>query len=697
MSITNEDFLRAIFDDQYYGAWVTGFSAQPENAGRNDWKGAQFSNGGHLKLQSANIKNTFTVISVFNKGPDGLVHRRKTQHDKTYLIMIDDVGPKIDRFTLESVYGLTPSYRLETSKGNEQWGLILDTPCADVWKVEQLQAGIVKALGVDGVDPGMFGVTRYCRLPVGLNNKKGTNWSHKLHNWCPHVKFSIDVLAEMFGITLTAPDDRQSSTNKTPGYDHVLDALYVAGLVKSEIKPGGYDITCPWVSTHTGKDDSGTMYFETGYENEAGDVLISGGFKCHHGHCEQKGLRDLREHLYKSGHTAVIEHDYIDTTPSDTPIEIKTPGDSLDILADFRVTDWHTRKPKPIDWVIDNVMPLRKTGVLIAAGGSGKTFLGVDLAIAVALGQPVCNGLWSVTKPGGVLALFAEENAEELHRRYYNITQSMSRYSSPDLARIHESLFIGTVNAKNNLLTERTSSGNTRLTKRLSEIVKIAQAVSDIRLIIIDPVARFNGGDENSSTDVTRFVEALELLAYRTGAAVLVMHHVNKNSIRNGDDTAAAARGSSSLTDGVRLQLNMRYMTEREAVTHRIAPEERLRYLSIISPMSNVSATGGQSWLYRGAEGVLTAAILAEADENRYEDNQEILESIISIIKDERTRGWQYSIRGFHEAFGDIIKQPRRRIKEVLRFGINSDVLHLLPPDDSRRQGPQDVLVVIKL
>ena len=69
-------------------------------------------------------------------------------------------------------------------------------------------------------------------------------------------------------------------------------------------------------------------------------------------------------------------------------------------------------------------------------------------------------------------------------------------------------------------------------------------------LIVLDTLARcFLGGDENSSRDMGRFVEACDLIRKETGATVLVIHHTGKD----GD----IERGSSALRGGADAMLRI--------------------------------------------------------------------------------------------------------------------------------------------
>jgi hypothetical protein len=53
---------------------------------------------------------------------------------------------------------------------------------------------------------------------------------------------------------------------------------------------GWIDMQCPWISDHTGGADSGAAIAKPNDENG-----YYGGFQCHHGHCVDKGWRELTE------------------------------------------------------------------------------------------------------------------------------------------------------------------------------------------------------------------------------------------------------------------------------------------------------------------------------------------------------------------------------------------------------------------
>ena len=165
--ITNEQFLSAVFGRDAPSTHVTSFMHDPANIPSDQhlkaWMGNWFS---RYTIQPGS--NQYFTISIFKPDENGKARRRKALYLRTPCIVLDDVREKLD---IEQASKLPqPSWILETSPGSEQWGYILNTPCEDRSRVENLLDGLVDSgLAPDGKDPGMKGVTRYVR-PVSYTH-----------------------------------------------------------------------------------------------------------------------------------------------------------------------------------------------------------------------------------------------------------------------------------------------------------------------------------------------------------------------------------------------------------------------------------------------------------------------------------------------------------------------------------------------
>jgi len=290
MNITNLEFLKVLFGSEYQWAHVCCFHDDPGNIPANRrgvWAGDYF--------QSYYIQpntNQYFCISNFMGDEQGKSRRRKANYRYTYVIVADDVNEKLP---VSNVMRLPqPTYKLQTSPGSEQWGWVLNKPCQERHRVENLLDGLVaQGLAPGGKDPGMKGVTRYVRLPEGVNAKStklvnGLPTRCILLEWNPTFKVKLEDLAEPFGVDIHAERRESRIDGAADIPDHPL--LNVPAINVKEVRSKGrFDISCPWVDGHTNKADDGTAVFT----NSDGTL----GFKCHHGSCQERTGSDLLAYI----------------------------------------------------------------------------------------------------------------------------------------------------------------------------------------------------------------------------------------------------------------------------------------------------------------------------------------------------------------------------------------------------------------
>ncbi|MDK9706385.1 MAG: RepB family DNA primase [Desulforhopalus sp.] len=302
-SITNNDFLVAIFGllpgDQRPVTCC--FQGHPGKGASGRWFGQSWFSG---KTYFSPEANNYFSLARFSPDGEGKYRRQKRNFAALHAVMLDDIGTKaegLDRLTL------SPSWLLETSAGNYQAGYIMSEPVTDGAIAESLVNTIINA-GL--CDPGSDSpTTRYARLPVGVNGKFDPRFSCRLTGFHPDRRYTVQQIVDGLQLdyrqTSEKAQGKRAVTSKQAGRSTSDEEVFVSrtdenpiiaslkeyGLYIKTQGGGKHEINCPWQHEHTGGIGGGTAYFEP---NESFPI---GGFKCMHGHCSDRHMRDLREYL----------------------------------------------------------------------------------------------------------------------------------------------------------------------------------------------------------------------------------------------------------------------------------------------------------------------------------------------------------------------------------------------------------------
>jgi hypothetical protein len=298
--ITNAEFYDGVFHtlDEGSCVWGTAFTTVVDESGPGEWKGRKLTR----KVVEKNSRyvngenNTYYAISSFKAGKDGLPHRRGNNFNATHVITMDDIGDGASaKIPLDKVV-LPGSFSIETSPGNCQIGYILSEPVHDADLVNRVIDALVEQGLASPTDPGMKGVTRYVRFPVGLNNKKkygDDGWQVRVEEWQPELTYTLDDIIDAYGLVLAAPGrvrdegGAEIAASDDPYISVLRDEglLLDDGVVRGD-DPPKVDILCPFHEDH-GRDrvEEGSVY------------IIGGGFKCFHGSCVDRNFADFKRQL----------------------------------------------------------------------------------------------------------------------------------------------------------------------------------------------------------------------------------------------------------------------------------------------------------------------------------------------------------------------------------------------------------------
>lgn len=178
-------------------------------------------------------------------------------------------------------------------------------------------------------------------------------------------------------------------------------------------------------------------------------------------------------------------------------------------------------------WLVEGLWGESSVGVIGGAPKCAKTWLGLDLALSVATGT-ACLGRYAVPQAGPVLVYLAEDALPIIRQR----VAGMARHRGLDLAAVE--LYVITA------ATLRLDRDPHRA--RLFETARRVRP----RLLLLDPLVRLHGIDENHATEVAELLSYFRSLQRQLDLSVVLVHHTRKNAAA-GAAAGQGLRGSSDI------------------------------------------------------------------------------------------------------------------------------------------------------
>ena len=208
----------------------------------------------------------------------------------------------------------------------------------------------------------------------------------------------------------------------------------------------------------------------------------------------------------------------------------------------------------PRRWLVQDLWSDSAVGVIGGAPKCSKTWLGLDLALSVATGT-ACLGRYAVPQPGPVLVYLAEDALPVVRER----VAGMARHRALDLAAVE----IHVITAATLQLDREPHRG------RLFETARRLRP----RLLLLDPLVRLHGIDENRAGEVAELLAYFRSLQRQLNLSVVLVHHTRKNAV-GGVAAGQGLRGSSDIHAFGDSNLYIRRVKEHLVLSseHRAAP-----------------------------------------------------------------------------------------------------------------------------
>jgi RecA-family ATPase len=270
------------------------------------------------------------------------------------------------------------------------------------------------------------------------------------------------------------------------------------------------------------------------------------------------------------------------SVPKSEPVVTPGGADAID-AAEAHAEETKRQAKRLTGWVLpDNIMqmvvppqayaiaPYLPVGCATGLSGQGKVgkgFLTLAMMLCVAAGRPFFGH--PVTQ-GDVWYFSAEDSPDRVMERAQSILKD---FTPEERARAVKHFHAFDAVGKG-LFFVATMSGAAVIT---DVCVRISEMVGKAVFVVVDTVSRINPLPENSNEGMALVVAAAEVIARRTGACVLLNHHVGKSQARSGEVDMYSGRGASSFGDNCRSVLTLSHATDEQVKCFDEATQEQQR------------------------------------------------------------------------------------------------------------------------
>ncbi|MGX1164489.1 RecA-family ATPase [Bradyrhizobium sp. USDA 372] len=268
--------------------------------------------------------------------------------------------------------------------------------------------------------------------------------------------------------------------------------------------------------------------------------------------------------------------------------------------------DWQDKPVPPRKWIVQDLIPDGVVTNLSGDGGTGKTLTAIQLMTAMSLGL---SWFGKPVQQGPALLYTAEDDAEELHRRFAAVTAS-SGHRLADLAGVQ---IIPMAGLDATLATGNDLGG----ISMSSQFAKLSKIVADTRprLVAIDPAADVYAGDEIKRVQVRQFVQKLAKLALDNECAVLLLSHPSLSGMMTGRGTSGSTAWSNSVRSRLYLQADAddpdrRLLKVMKANYGAVGEEIALRWNNGAFVLDQGGDGAGASMAQRAADDVFLATFI---------------------------------------------------------------------------------------
>lgn len=223
---------------------------------------------------------------------------------------------------------------------------------------------------------------------------------------------------------------------------------------------------------------------------------------------------------------------------------------------------WEGRQAQPISWQVEGAFIRGTVAILAGDGGLGKSLILQQLITAAAFGMP---WLGMATVPSRSLAVFCEDDVDELHRRQERI----NAHYGVRMKDLEPVMMESRPGRDCSLMKFEKWGANGRATPMMSQLTYAAKQ-HKASIVVLDTLADVFDGNEIDRNQPRTFIRALRKLALEIQGVVILTQHPSNEGMASGSGRS----GSTGWHNSVRSRL---YLTKPKNESDKPTDERLLK------------------------------------------------------------------------------------------------------------------------
>ena len=181
--------------------------------------------------------------------------------------------------------------------------------------------------------------------------------------------------------------------------------------------------------------------------------------------------------------------------------------------------DWYEKKPAPVEYVLPPIWQVGEVAQLVGQAGAGKTFLSLAVLASIGTGAAVLG--FPEPKPRKALYVMCERHEGSLRRRWHKVTHAIAGEIQEPTRRasferlLPENCHLKAIAGATLSLVEfheQQWQPATMVDELITELKRAGIAV-----LLLDPLSRLHGGNENAAEVGSAITRALERITVEAG------------------------------------------------------------------------------------------------------------------------------------------------------------------------------------